>query len=458
MARIMGTEGMLAGANGTGSLALSQNKSENLYLNVNSTLVDMAESMGRDIIDPLWAMNGLPDEIKPKMRPGEIIYRDVEQASAAIRDLAAAGAVLELDDPAIDDLRALAGLPPQPEMTPERMEAMARMSAIRNPVPDMGDGPDDGGDGGGAEPGEPQKAEKAYNPNQPRDPSGTQTGGRWTSASISPEQALGKDGVAAVQKAIEEERPSDEILDLLKPASEIADVQRHSMGGNETPPPGFFEQRRYAGGMTHSQALDQLEAKAMTYAGEGGPDAERRALLIIGQPAAGKSSSAEYLARTGKYAILDSDDAKAIIPEYRGGIGASAVHDESGLLAASVGDRLTANGVNIAIPTVGHSLSSIEKKIAQYEAKGYRVDLIGVSVEQNKAAQRMARRYLRTGRLINVDYFRAIDGQPDKIFAQIKAKGRVRTALIDGNGPVRGEFVRDSNIPGIPANRPLFGK
>jgi hypothetical protein len=136
MARIMGTEGMLAGANGTGSLALSQNKSENLYLNVNSTLIDMAESMGRDIIDPLWAMNGLDDALKPKMKAGEIIYRDVEQAASAIRDLATAGAVLEFDDPAINDLRALAGLPPQPEMTAERMDAIASINTVKTPPPE----------------------------------------------------------------------------------------------------------------------------------------------------------------------------------------------------------------------------------------------------------------------------------------------------------------------------------
>lgn len=183
MARIMGTEGMMAGADGSGSLALSKNKSENLYLNVNSTLVDMAESMGRDIIDPLWAMNGLDDAIKPKMKAGEIIYRDVEQASAAIRDLAAAGAVLEMDDPAINDLRALAGLPHQPEMTPERMEAMAQLAAIRNPIPE-GDGsepdpdPDKGGDEGDAK-AVNDKLEK-YNPNQPRVPGGD-GGGQWTS-------------------------------------------------------------------------------------------------------------------------------------------------------------------------------------------------------------------------------------------------------------------------------------
>jgi phage portal protein BeeE len=65
MALIMGTSPMLVGREGEGSRALSEDQSRNLYLMVNATLDDMVESYQRDVVDRVWAMNGLAEELKP---------------------------------------------------------------------------------------------------------------------------------------------------------------------------------------------------------------------------------------------------------------------------------------------------------------------------------------------------------------------------------------------------------
>lgn len=115
MARIMGTEMLMLGQGPSGSRALSADKSQNLYLTVNSAVGDMAEAFQRDIVGPVWQLNGLPDETRPKLKTEDAAYKDVEQVTAALRDMATAGAVLAPDDPVIDDVRDLLGVSRQPE-------------------------------------------------------------------------------------------------------------------------------------------------------------------------------------------------------------------------------------------------------------------------------------------------------------------------------------------------------
>lgn len=142
MALIMGTESILIGKDGGGSLAMSKDKSQNLYLIVNSTLGDMAEGYSRDIIDPIWTLNGFPDELKPQAVCEDVAFKDVETVASTLRDMAAAGAVLEPDDPAINDVRDLAGISRVPE---ESIEAqIAARDALRPPPDDPGGGPANG--------------------------------------------------------------------------------------------------------------------------------------------------------------------------------------------------------------------------------------------------------------------------------------------------------------------------
>src|SRR5205085_11707582 len=110
MALIMGTSSMLTGREGQGSRALSEDQSRNLYLMVNATLDDMVESFGRDLVDPIWAMNGLSDDLKPKLKHEDASFKDVAGIAKMLADMAQAGAILAPDDPAINDLRNLAGI------------------------------------------------------------------------------------------------------------------------------------------------------------------------------------------------------------------------------------------------------------------------------------------------------------------------------------------------------------
>jgi len=130
MARILGVEQLLLGGENGGAYALSKDKSNSFFLTVNGTLQEMSTSIEDDLLWPIWQLNGWPPEMMPKASVEEISFADVEAITAALARMAQAGAVLAPDDPAIDEVRGLLGVSPQPE--PDAMDA--EDSAITEPT------------------------------------------------------------------------------------------------------------------------------------------------------------------------------------------------------------------------------------------------------------------------------------------------------------------------------------
>lgn len=109
MARIIGTEHLMMGDQG-GNRALAVDKSRNLYLIANSVLSSICAGYDADLIPAIWALNGFPEESQPHFKAEDVSFKDVGQVTAALRDMATAGAVLAPDDPVIDDVRDLLGV------------------------------------------------------------------------------------------------------------------------------------------------------------------------------------------------------------------------------------------------------------------------------------------------------------------------------------------------------------
>lgn len=110
VARVFGTEGLLLGSDGKGSLALSRDKSNVFATLVDGTLSDLAEVFERDLLKPIFLLNGWDWKLRPTLKPDAISYRDIEQITGALKDMAAAGAMLAPDDPAINEVRDMLGL------------------------------------------------------------------------------------------------------------------------------------------------------------------------------------------------------------------------------------------------------------------------------------------------------------------------------------------------------------
>lgn len=162
---------------------------------------------------------------------------------------------------------------------------------------------------------------------------------------------------------------------------------------------------------------------------------DRVATIILGPPAAGKSTIANPVARSKGAAILDSDEAKKFIPGFNGGIGANAVHDESSAMAKSQLKRLSETGVNIVIPKVGDKAAGIQELVGLLNSYGYSVEVINVRVSAENAATRSLGRFIKTGRFIPIDLMKRVGERPSDTYIELRDRGVVqRYAEIEGNG------------------------
>lgn len=160
LARIIGVENLLLGADGKGSLALSKTNAESMYLVINSTVQDMAEAYDRDGIGPIMDLNGIPDKLRPTLDAEDVAFKDVVEISTTLMNMATAGAVLQPDDPAINELRGLMGISDQKEMTTQMIAQRMGMGTGPGGRGAPGQPGQSGAGGGGA----PDKGDAAPSP------------------------------------------------------------------------------------------------------------------------------------------------------------------------------------------------------------------------------------------------------------------------------------------------------
>lgn len=152
LARIMGVETILVGETGSGSLAMARDKSQMFALIIDSTLKELTEGFEKDVVDPLMKLNGWPDELKPTLKTEKVQHREITEITQALVDMAQAGAVLGPDDPAINAIRDLLGIP---RITEEMLLDEADDASLDGEMPpkeeippaEMPEGPAADGDG-----------------------------------------------------------------------------------------------------------------------------------------------------------------------------------------------------------------------------------------------------------------------------------------------------------------------
>ena len=193
----------------------------------------------------------------------------------------------------------------------------------------------------------------------------------------------------------------------------------------------------------YEQAVDNLykNAREMAYRETGkkipvnlmqkNTDKQKTATIMIGPPAAGKSAIANPIAIKNKATLVDSDEAKKIIPEFGGGIGANAVHHESKILANNVLGVAVSRGDNLVIPRIGAEPDKMKKEILKLKDKGYKVNLVLTELDPDLAFVRMNQRFIKKGRLINQDAAEAYRGKPSKTYEILKKEG-----VADGYGKI----------------------
>lgn len=129
IARLFGTEGMLLGESGAGSMALSKDKSNSFGLIVDGTLVEVAQAYEKDLLGPLALMNGWDKELMPKLKTQKMQHRDASELTDVLEGLSRAGAPLDPDDDAVNVVRDIVGFPKRETIDLDTDASLARRAA-----------------------------------------------------------------------------------------------------------------------------------------------------------------------------------------------------------------------------------------------------------------------------------------------------------------------------------------
>ena len=110
IARVFGVEHLMLGENSAGSRSLSNDKTQSFGLMVDSALTEIRKALERDLFKPLFEMNGWDVALMPTLKTEAQAFRSADQLSAVIRDLAAAGVMMDRQDEAVQEILDLLGL------------------------------------------------------------------------------------------------------------------------------------------------------------------------------------------------------------------------------------------------------------------------------------------------------------------------------------------------------------
>ena len=169
-------------------------------------------------------------------------------------------------------------------------------------------------------------------------------------------------------------------------------------------------------------------------------------ILVIGALGTGKSTIAERLARALRFALVDSDIAKDMIPDYvADGAAALAVHLESEFLASDVAARLRGERQSYVRAIAGTDAKAMAGMAAGLHVDGYQIFLLHLTLDFDEAYRRMVRRLLASGRVMaSVEQARAVADLPARTFDALGRAGLLDGwADLDVSGAPRSEKVRE---------------
>ena len=176
--------------------------------------------------------------------------------------------------------------------------------------------------------------------------------------------------------------------------------------------------------------------------GDGAAKKEGKVWLVLGVPASGKSTFSDPLVEREGALLIDSDEAKKMLPEFSNGLLAGAVHEESANIAETVFSRAMANNDNMVLPLVGKTMPKLQEKIDKLKEAGYKVNLIYVDLPVEKAIERTKARFRHTGRLVPPDYLRKVGLKSRENYDKLKVTKEVDSYEAWDSDVARGSHPR----------------
>jgi hypothetical protein len=141
IARSVLAEFIMLGGGTNGSYALSKSKSDIFLRALESYINTIVDVLNKQLVEPLWRINGLDFKYMPKITAGDVAPHDLKEMGAYLRNLNGANITIADDIDIVNALMEIAELPkPNPETYAASRERAAMAETARA---DFYDGPDD---------------------------------------------------------------------------------------------------------------------------------------------------------------------------------------------------------------------------------------------------------------------------------------------------------------------------
>lgn len=111
IARSVMAEFLMLGGGSTGSYALSKSKTDLFLRSMESYINSIYDVLNKQLVEPLWELNGFPVELMPKLEAGDVAPHDLKELGSYLRNLNGANIDLSNQPEIINELLDTAELP-----------------------------------------------------------------------------------------------------------------------------------------------------------------------------------------------------------------------------------------------------------------------------------------------------------------------------------------------------------
>jgi len=111
IARSVLSEFLMLGSSSTGSYALSKSKTDLFLRALEAYIQTIVDVLNKQLVEPLWALNGLDPKLMPKIVSGDVAPHDLKELGSYLRNLNGADINLASQPDIVDALLANAELP-----------------------------------------------------------------------------------------------------------------------------------------------------------------------------------------------------------------------------------------------------------------------------------------------------------------------------------------------------------
>ncbi len=156
---------------------------------------------------------------------------------------------------------------------------------------------------------------------------------------------------------------------------------------------------------------------------------------IIGNPGSGKTSFVNMYQLDRTSLVIDNDEIKAKLPEYKNQeVHAGSVQEESAYIERRIVERLNDGNYNLTLNGVGKSTGKVMDTVRAYTRNGYNADLYYMHLPEEKAGARVWKRYTdaldrgEPGRFVDPIYaIKEVDMKSEVTYDRVKNSGLLRS-------------------------------